>query len=162
MIRIIIGALAAADWGGDDIGTVGPPPSTVSQGGVEGADGVYPFHAAPLVTLSEDAQRSDLRELVSKTGEDTPSGLLEVEAGDIVDTERYERTAGRGAYLAGHYDRSFAATSGAVTLRVAGLKGVLLATAIIKHYRKTRGTRRGDRDRDVAGGRLEAQDRGGG
>ena len=36
----------------------------------------------PIVTLNEESLRSDLRELVRKTVEDTLNGLLEAEADD--------------------------------------------------------------------------------
>ena len=38
----------------------------------------------PIVTLNEESLRSDLRELVRKTVEDTLNGLLEAEADDLV------------------------------------------------------------------------------
>ena len=78
----------------------------------------------PIVTLNEESLKSDLRELVRKTVEDTLNGLLDEEAGDLVGAERYERAAGREAYRAGHYDRSLATTSGEVTLRMPKLKGM--------------------------------------
>ena len=49
----------------------------------------------PIVTLNEESLKSDLRELVRKTVEDTLNGLLDEEAGDLVGAERYERAAGR-------------------------------------------------------------------
>lgn len=49
----------------------------------------------PIVTLNEESLRSDLRELVRKTVEDTLNGLLEAEADELVGAERYERTAER-------------------------------------------------------------------
>ena len=72
----------------------------------------------PIVTLNEESLRGDLRELVRQTVEDTLNGLLEEEADDLVGAERYERTAGREAYRAGHYDRRLATTSGEVTLHM--------------------------------------------
>ena len=45
----------------------------------------------PIVTLNEESSKHDLRELVRKTVEDTPNGLLEEEAGDFVRAERHER-----------------------------------------------------------------------
>ena len=38
----------------------------------------------PIVTLNEESLKSDLRELVRKTVEDTLNGLLDEEAGDLV------------------------------------------------------------------------------
>ncbi len=49
----------------------------------------------PIVTLNEESLKSDLRELVRGTVEDTLNGPLEEEAGDLVGTERYESTAER-------------------------------------------------------------------
>lgn len=59
----------------------------------------------PIVTLNDESLRSDLRELVGKTVEDTLNGLLEAEADDLVGAERYKRIADREAYRDGHYDR---------------------------------------------------------
>ena len=53
----------------------------------------------PIVTLNEESLKSDLRELVRKTVEDTLNGLLDEEAGDLVGAERYERAAGREALV---------------------------------------------------------------
>ena len=90
----------------------------------------------PIVTLNEESLRGDLRELVRQTVEDTPDGLLEEEADDLVGAERYERTAGREAYRAGHYDRRLATTSGEVTLHMPKLKGMRFTTAIVERYRR--------------------------
>ncbi|WP_417803137.1 IS256 family transposase [Thermophilibacter provencensis] len=89
-----------------------------------------------IVSLNEETLRDDLRELVRKTVEELLNGLLEEEAGDLVGAERYERTAEREAYRAGHYDRKLATTSGEVTLRMPRLKGVRFTTAIIERYRR--------------------------
>lgn len=90
----------------------------------------------PIVTFNEETLKSDLRELVRKTVEDTLNGLLEEEAGDLVGAERYERTAGREAYRAGHYDRNLTTSSGEVTIRMPKLKGMRFTTAVIERYRR--------------------------
>ena len=90
----------------------------------------------PIVTFDEQAIRNDLRELVRQTVEDTLNGLLEEEADDLVGAERYERTAEREAYRAGHYDRKLVTTSGEVTVRMPKLKGMRFTTAIIERYRR--------------------------
>ena len=76
----------------------------------------------PIVTLNEEPLKTDLRELARRTVEDTLNGLLEEETGDLVDAERYERTAEREACRAGHYDRSLTTLSGEVTIRMPKLK----------------------------------------
>ncbi|MDM8274340.1 IS256 family transposase [Enorma phocaeensis] len=90
----------------------------------------------PIVSLNEESLRADLRELVRRTVEEMPDGLLDEEAGDLVGAERYERTADREAYRAGHYERRLATTSGEVTIRMPELKGMRFTTAIIERYRR--------------------------
>lgn len=86
--------------------------------------------------MNEESLRSDLRELVRKTVEDTLNGLLEAEADELVGAERYERTAEREAYRAGHYDRGLTTSSGEVTIHMPKLKGARFTTAIIERYRR--------------------------
>ena len=62
--------------------------------------------------------------------------MLEEEGGDLVGAERYERTAEREAYRAGHYDRSLTTSSGEVTIYMPKLKGMRFTTAIIERYRR--------------------------
>ncbi|RGL11677.1 hypothetical protein DXC81_02525 [Collinsella tanakaei] len=90
----------------------------------------------PIVTLNEESLRSDLRELVRKTVEDTPNGLLEAEADELVGAGRHGRTAEREAYRAGQYDRGLTTSSGEVTVRMPKLKGARLATAAIERHRR--------------------------
>lgn len=69
-------------------------------------------------------------------GEDTLSDLLEAEADDLVRAKRYERTAKRETYRAGHYDRGPTTSSGEVTIHMPKLKGARFTTTIIEHYRR--------------------------
>lgn len=66
----------------------------------------------PIVSLNEESLKADLRELVRGTVEEMLNGLLDEEADDLVGAERYERTADREAYRAGHYERRLTTTSG--------------------------------------------------
>jgi transposase-like protein len=90
----------------------------------------------PIVTFDEEAVRDELRELVRKTVEDALNALLEEEADGLVGAERYERTADREAYRAGHYKRGLTTTSGQVTLKMPKLKGMRFATAIVERHRR--------------------------
>lgn len=90
----------------------------------------------PIVSLNEESLKADLRELVRRTVEEMPDGLLDEEADDLVGAERYERTADREAYRAGHYERRLTTTSGEVTIRMPKLKGMRFTTAIIERYRR--------------------------
>ena len=56
--------------------------------------------------------KSDLRELVRKTVQETLNALLDEEADGMVGAERYERTAAREAYRSGHCKRKLATTGG--------------------------------------------------
>ena len=89
-----------------------------------------------IVSLNEESLRADLRELVRRTVEKMLNGLLDEEADDLVGAERYERTADREAYRAGHYDRSLTTSSGEVTIHMPKLKGMRFTTAIIERYRR--------------------------
>ncbi len=90
----------------------------------------------PIVTLNEESLRSDLRELVRKTVEDTLNGLLEAEADELVGAERHGRTAEREAYRAGHHGRGPTTSSGEVTIHMPKLEGARLATTAIERYRR--------------------------
>lgn len=89
----------------------------------------------PIVTFDEEAVRNELKELVRRTVEDTLNALLE-EADDLVKAARYECTAKREAYRAGHYERGLTTTSGEVMLKMPKFKGMRFATAIIERYRR--------------------------
>ena len=90
----------------------------------------------PIVSLNEESLRADLGELVRRTVEEMPDGLLDEEADDLVGAERYERTADREAYRAGHYERRLTTTSGEVTIRMPKLKGMRFTTAVIERCRR--------------------------
>ena len=92
--------------------------------------------SAPIVTVDHEAIKADLSELVRKTVEDALNALLAQEADDLIGAGRYERTAEREAYRAGHYDRGLTTTSGEVTIHMPKLKGMGFATAIIERYKR--------------------------
>lgn len=89
-----------------------------------------------IVSVDEESLKSDLRELVRKTVQETLNALLDEEADEMVGAERYERTAGREAYRSGHYRRKLVTTSGEVALDVPKLRGATFQTAVIERYRR--------------------------
>lgn len=89
-----------------------------------------------IIHLNEGAIKHELKELVRNSVEETLNGLLEQEAAELTNAERYERTEGRQGYRAGHYERNLTTTSGEVKLKVPKLKGVAFETAIIERYRR--------------------------
>ena len=90
----------------------------------------------PIVSFDEEAVKSELRELVRKTIEETINAMLDEEADRLVGAGPYERTDERAAYRAGHYERGFTTTSGQVTLRMPKLKGMRFATAVVERYKR--------------------------
>ena len=90
----------------------------------------------PIVSFDEEAIKNQLGELVRKTVQDTINALLDEEADDLIKANRYERTADREAYRAGHYERGITTSSGQVTVEMPKLKGLRFTTAIIERYKR--------------------------
>ena len=59
-----------------------------------------------------------------------------LQADEIANAARYERSDGRRAYRAGHYERSLTAKAGKLGLRVPRLKGAVFESAVIERYRR--------------------------
>lgn len=89
-----------------------------------------------IIQLNEGAIKLELKELVRNSVEETLNELLEKEAQELTNAERYERTEGRQGYRSGHYERNLTTTSGDVKLKMPKLKGVTFETAIIDRYRR--------------------------
>lgn len=90
----------------------------------------------PIASFDEEAVKSELREPVGKTIEETINAMLDEDADRLVGAGPYERTDERAAYRAGHYERGFTTTSGQVTLKMPKLKGMRFATAVIERYKR--------------------------
>ena len=89
-----------------------------------------------IIQLNEDLIKQDLKSLVRSSVEETLNALLDHEAEELVNAEKYERSDDRKGYRSGHYNRNFQTTAGDVTLKVPKLKGVQFETAIIERYRR--------------------------
>ena len=89
-----------------------------------------------IVQLNEEAIKSEIKELVRGSVEETLNELLEAEAEKLTQAARYERSEARQGYRSGHYDRNLTTTSGDVTLHVPRLKGISFETAIIERYQR--------------------------
>jgi len=89
-----------------------------------------------IIHLNEGVIKQELKELVRKSVEETLNELLEQEAAELINADRYERTEDRQGYRSGHYERKLTTTSGEVKLKVPKLKGVAFETAIIERYRR--------------------------
>lgn len=89
-----------------------------------------------IVSINEESLRLDIKELVKNTVRDVINQLLEEEADELVNAERYERTADREAYRSGHYKRKLVTSAGEVELDVPKLRGATFQTAVIERYRR--------------------------
>jgi transposase-like protein len=89
-----------------------------------------------IIHLNEAAIKSELKELVRSSVEETLNELLDQEAQVLTNAGRYERTENRQGYRSGHYERELLTSSGEVTLKMPKLKGVAFETAIIERYRR--------------------------
>ena len=89
-----------------------------------------------IIQLNKDLIKHDLRDLVRSSVEEALNALLDHEAEELVNAEKYERPGNRKGYRSGHYNRNFQTTAGDVTLNVPKLKGVQFETAIIERYRR--------------------------
>lgn len=91
----------------------------------------------PNVIQIDQAQvQAHLSGLVRQSVEDTLNALLDEEANQICQAERYERSPDRADTRAGHYSRKLHTTSGEVTLKVPKLRTLPFETAIIQRYRR--------------------------
>ena len=90
----------------------------------------------PIIQLNEETVKSELKELVRNSVEETLNALLNKEAEELTNASKYERTESRQGYRSGHYSRKLTTTSGEVTLNIPKLKGVPFETAIIECYRR--------------------------
>lgn len=89
-----------------------------------------------IIQLNEDLIKHNLKDLVRSSVEETLNALLDKEADELVNAQKYERSNDRQGYRSGHYKRNFQTTAGEVELNVPKLKGVPFETAIIERYRR--------------------------
>ena len=89
-----------------------------------------------IIQLNEDLIKHDLKDLVRSSVEETLNALLDKEADELVNAQKYERSKGRQGYRSGHYKRNFQTTAGEVELKAPKFKGVSFETAIIERYRR--------------------------
>ena len=89
-----------------------------------------------IIQLNEDLIKHDLKDLVRSSVEETLNALLDKEADDLVNAQKYERSSERQGYRSGHYKRNLQTQAGEVELNVPKLKGLTFETAIIERYRR--------------------------
>jgi transposase-like protein len=89
-----------------------------------------------IIQLNQELIHNELKDLVRNSVEETLNALLDHEADELVNADKYERSGERKGYRSGHYSRNFQTTAGDVKLKMPKLKGVPFETAIIERYRR--------------------------
>ena len=89
-----------------------------------------------IIQLNQELIHNELKDLVRNSVEETLNALLDHEAEELVNAEKYERSGERKGYRSGHYSRNFQTTAGEVKLKMPKLKSVPFETAIIERYRR--------------------------
>ena len=96
----------------------------------------HPSVKLGIIQLNQEIIHNELKDLVRSSVEETLNSLLDKEAEELVNAQKYERSNDRQGYRSGHYKRNFQTTAGEVELKVPKLKGVSFETAIIERYRR--------------------------
>jgi transposase-like protein len=89
-----------------------------------------------IIQLNEQAIKTELKDLVRQSVEETLNALLDKEAEELIGAGKYKRTEKREGYRAGHYERNLTTTSGDVAIQVPKLKRLKFETAIIERYQR--------------------------
>lgn len=89
-----------------------------------------------IIQLNEAAVRNHLGQIVRSTVEQTLNDMLDAEANQLCNAEKYQRNEARTDTRAGHYQRKLQTQAGEVTLNVPKLRRQTFETAIIERYRR--------------------------
>lgn len=60
-----------------------------------------------IIQLNQELIHNELKDLVRNSVEETLNALLDHEAEQLVNAEKYERSGERKGYRSGHYNRNF-------------------------------------------------------
>jgi putative transposase len=91
---------------------------------------------AQVIQIDEARIRDHLGEMVRGTVEETLNALLDAEADQLCNAQRYERSKARQDSRAGSYERTLHTKAGDVSLKVPKLRRQTFETAIIERYRR--------------------------
>lgn len=72
--------------------------------------------SSKIIQLNEQVIKTEIKDLVRYSVEETLNELLNLEADELLNTSRYECSKERKGYRSGHYERKLTTTSGDVTL----------------------------------------------
>ena len=89
-----------------------------------------------VIRIDEIEIRGHLDEMVRGTVEETLNALLDAEADEMCNAQRYERSPDRIDTRAGHYRRKLHTKAGEVEVKMPKLRKQTFETAIIERYRR--------------------------
>lgn len=89
-----------------------------------------------IIQLNKDLIKHDLKDLVRNSVEEALNALLDKEAHETINTEKFERSSGRQGYRSGHYKHNLHITVGKVERKVPKLTCIPFKTAIIERCRR--------------------------
>ena len=98
--------------------------------------GNYTSNQDKIIQFNETAIRDHLGEMVRSTVEETLNKMLDTEADQLCNAEKYQRSEARTDTRAGHYQRKLHTRAGEVTLNMPKLRRQTFETAIIERYRR--------------------------
>ena len=89
-----------------------------------------------VIRIDESEIRGHLDRMVRGTVEETLNALLDAEADEMCNAQRYERSPERTDTRAGHYKRKLHTKAGEVEVKIPKLRTQTFETAIIERYRR--------------------------
>lgn len=89
-----------------------------------------------IIEVNETFIKDQLGEMVRGTVEEALNAMLDKEADQLCNAQRYEHTDARKDTRAGHYDRRYDTKAGRVNLKIPKLRQTRFETAIIERYRR--------------------------
>jgi transposase-like protein len=89
-----------------------------------------------VIKIDEARIKNHLGEMVRSTVEETLNNMLNAEADQLCNAQRYERTDTRTDGRAGHYKRKLHTRTGQVELKIPKLRRAKFETAIIERYKR--------------------------
>ena len=89
-----------------------------------------------IIEINEEKIKDHLGGFVKKTIEETLNAMLDEEADQMCNAQRYQRSPERQDTRAGHYDRKLHTKAGEISLRVPKLRKLTFETAIIERYKR--------------------------
>ena len=89
-----------------------------------------------VITIDDERIKNHLDRVVRGSVEETLNALLDAEADQLCNAQRYERSEARRDTRAGHYERKLQTKAGEVSLRIPKLRTQTFETAIIERYRR--------------------------